>query len=162
MLRSYLNYQCHYRWLACCFCSFYCAACSFFGCQRKGQYDNGPPKQMTAGEGFRARAWLGSRTIGVSVGCASHSLIPPQHWLRQSLSSLIYPRCIPFTHTSCSNYNQQLFYHMQRIMDAISNQLFSFELGVQPNKDTFQSIAATVNKGCKYPKLDSFWDPNKS
>ena len=52
---------------------------------------------------------------------------------------------------------------MQRIMDAISNQLFSFELGVQPNKDTFQSIAATVNKGRKNPKrTDSFWDPNKS
>lgn len=52
---------------------------------------------------------------------------------------------------------------MQRIMDAISNQLFSFELGVQPNKDTFQNIAATVNKGRKYPKrTHSPWDPDKS
>lgn len=39
---------------------------------------------------------------------------------------------------------------MQRIMDAISNQLFSFELGVQPNKDTFQGLAGIVNKGCEY------------
>lgn len=39
---------------------------------------------------------------------------------------------------------------MQKIMDAISNQLFSFELGVQPNKNTFQGIAGAINSGCKY------------